>query len=122
MPSVRDQYARKIISEHQEPYERRPNGIPPLPSPPNILAGEARELSIGIIGAGAAGLYIGMTLEKVNRYLRDAGMKPIKYEILEAEPSAGPHPVGGRMWTHHFGVGANDYYVRSQLHSRSLPY
>ena len=123
MPSVRDQYARKIIHESHGEYESLPGGgIPSLPGPDASVEEGARvgdfgdkEISIGIIGAGAAGLYIGMTLEKINKALVGAGVKPIKYEILEAESVTGtrPHPVGGRLWTHHFSDSDNDYYVCS---------
>jgi heterodisulfide reductase subunit A-like polyferredoxin len=55
---------------------------------------------VGIIGAGAAGLYAAMMLE-------DLG---IPYEILEAGKR-----VGGRLYTHHFPNGSEyDYFVSKQ--------
>jgi hypothetical protein len=62
------------------------------PSPP-----EETKLRVGIIGAGVAGLYTAMILESLG----------IEYEILEAQ---GDH-IGGRLLTHHFSTGENDYYV-----------
>jgi hypothetical protein len=61
------------------------------------------ELLVGIIGAGAAGLYTAMILD-------DLG---IKYEILE-----GSDRIGGRIFTHDFnkeptkGNGEWNYFVR----------
>ncbi len=79
------------------PPDRPP--LKPIRSPIPILAsrsgtdgapGEAPEdLLVGIVGAGAAGLYAAMILD-------DLG---IKYEILEGSNSNRP---GGRIYTHHF--------------------
>lgn len=52
---------------------------------------------VGIIGAGVAGLYAAMVLQNLG----------MQYEILEAQPSH----IGGRLYTHHFSDGPNDYYV-----------
>ncbi|MCJ1442522.1 MAG: hypothetical protein MMC23_003018 [Stictis urceolatum] len=49
---------------------------------------EPGELKIGIIGAGIAGLYSALVLQKLG----------IKYEILEANPDR----IGGRLYTHYF--------------------
>lgn len=117
MTSIPDLYAQRIIREYHEPLERLPDGIPSLSHlVSEDLVHEAakkdsKSLSIGIIGAGAAGLFIGMTLEKVNTYLESVGWATIKYEILEAETTQGGHPVGGRLWTHRFSNSKNDYYV-----------
>lgn len=117
MLHIREQYSRKVIKERQlfETIPDIPLPPPPPPSGPNDPRGPyddefvEPELSIGIIGAGAAGLYIGMTLEKINTSMATYGFKPIKYEILEAE--SGAHKIGGRLWTHYFTDSANDYYV-----------
>ncbi|KAH8096670.1 hypothetical protein BXZ70DRAFT_329577 [Cristinia sonorae] len=126
MESIRDQYAQKIVSEHQAPFETAPGGIPNLPGPTSSapeasyssggqLLTQTDPLTIGIIGAGVTGLYIGMTLTKVNAYLVEKKLKPIKFEILESESSSGGHPVGGRLWTHTFSDSANDYYDRGAM-------
>lgn len=117
MVSILDLYAQKIIRDSHAPLERVPGGIPSLPDlekdsvPYESTPKKEEELSIGIIGAGAAGLFIGMTLEKVNKYLFDHGAKPVRYEILEAETVDGGHPIGGRLWTYWFSDSKNDYYV-----------
>jgi hypothetical protein len=53
--------------------------------------------TVGIVGAGAAGLYSAMILQ-------DLG---VDFEILEAQRNH----IGGRLLTHHFSDGPNDYYV-----------
>ncbi|KLO16478.1 hypothetical protein SCHPADRAFT_995057 [Schizopora paradoxa] len=62
---------------------------PPPPPPPE------RTRRIGIIGAGAAGLYVAMILESLD----------LKFEILEASGR-----IGGRLLTHKLGSGKNEYY------------
>jgi hypothetical protein len=92
--SVRDRFAHKIlegdhrkirISEHTPPFfhAQHENGV-------------AAPLTVGIVGAGAAGLYTAMIL-------KDLG---IEYEILEANST-----IGGRLLTHQFSPAPNDYYV-----------
>ena len=124
MVSILDLYAQKIIRDSHAPLERAPGGIPSLPDLEkdsihhDSAPKKEEELSIGIIGAGAAGLFIGMTLEKVNSYLVDRGAKPVRYEILEAETVASGHPIGGRLWTYRFSDSKNDYYVSLLLYCR----
>ena len=68
----------------------------------------AANLTVGIIGAGASGLYAGVLLQSLG----------IDYEILEANDRA-----GGRIYTHYFDLAAwkaskagqpefYDYFVR----------
>ena len=60
-------------------------------------------LSVGIVGAGASGLYAAILLQSLG----------IKYEILEANDRP-----GGRIWTHYFDpdtwkasqAGSPEYY------------
>jgi hypothetical protein len=67
-------------------------------------------LKVGIVGAGAAGLYAGMLLQSLG----------IDYEILE-----GSDRIGGRMYTHRFDEaawnaskpGEPDYYNYYVWHS-----
>ncbi|KAI8170920.1 hypothetical protein K4K49_006448 [Colletotrichum sp. SAR 10_70] len=66
---------------------------------------------VGIIGAGAAGLFTALALDWINdtieRY-KGAGKLKIEYEILEA---ASKDRFGGRLFTHHFSKdGIHDYY------------
>ena len=106
MPSVRDQYAHKILCEYQD------HAVPPtlpFPEPPHPLRRISDEpITIAIVGAGVAGLFTAMLLEKA---IKNNGLN-IRYEILEAERADGGHPLGGRLWTHHFSDSRNDYYVR----------
>jgi len=53
------------------------------------------EITVGIIGAGCAGLYAAMILKSLG----------IKFELLE-----GSHRVGGRVRTHHFSDKPHDYF------------
>ena len=91
MPSVRDQYAHKILCEFQD------HVVPPtlpFPEPPNPLRCISDEpITIGIIGAGVAGLFTMMLLEKA---IKNNGLN-IRYEILEAETANREHPFGGRL-------------------------
>jgi hypothetical protein len=110
--AVRDRYARKIL----ETYHERlgiPEPGPALPGPALSHAQRERRggagLTVGIVGAGAAGLYTAMIL-------KDLG---IPYEILEANST-----VGGRLFTHQFTSAPNDYYVSRifTLITLSTPY
>ena len=107
MPSVRDEYAKKILDNHHL-------GMGILLPPPPVVRSSGETITVGIIGAGVAGLFTAMLLKKA---IKDHGLD-IKYEILEAETVEGGHPFGGRLWTHRFSDSKNDYYVR--LESRSL--
>lgn len=64
-----------------------------IPSENYPIIGEEK-LPICIVGAGAAGLYAALILQKLN----------IDFEILEAEPSE--ERIGGRMFTHRFNGNA----------------
>lgn len=102
MQPVHDKYAERILEEYHKHVGPVPSSIPPVPT----SVGET--ITVGIIGAGVAGLFTAMLLEKA---IKDHGLN-IKYEILEAETIEGGHPVGGRLWTHRFSDSDNDYYVR----------
>jgi NAD(P)-binding Rossmann-like domain len=70
-----------------------------------------RPLSIGILGAGVAGLYTALMIDSLGP---DSG---VTYEILEADER-----VGGHLYTYRFeGHDPNDYYVRTLLTSASSP-
>lgn len=99
-PSIKDNIALTI----QQPKVPPPSipdepGRIPLPQIPRRARGP---LKVGILGAGAAGLYAAMILEGFKEY-------GYTYEILEAEPES--DHVGGRLWTHKFSDSPNDYYV-----------
>lgn len=70
-----------------------------------------KEFSIGILGAGVAGLYTALMIDSLGP---DSG---ITYQILEADQR-----IGGRLYTHKFeGHTPNDYYVSLlPWHSQSL--
>ncbi|KAG8835722.1 hypothetical protein FRC17_001513 [Serendipita sp. 399] len=82
------------------------SGIPEedlVPGPPYTPPPELASLPVGIIGAGAAGLYTAMILDSLG----------IKYEILEG---SGRH--GGRLYTHRFTKVAGPYqYFVSEAES-----
>jgi len=72
---------------YQEAAPKRPEGC--------------KEFTIGILGAGVAGLYIALMIDSLGT---DSG---ITYQILEADGR-----IGGRLYTHKFeGHTPNDYYV-----------
>ena len=64
-----------------------------------------KEFTIGILGAGVAGLYTALMIDSLGP---DSG---ITYQILEADQR-----IGGRLYTHKFeGYTPNDYYVSLPL-------
>lgn len=67
------------------------------------LIPHVKKVHVGIIGAGAAGLYAGLIIDSLEAPF-------FTYEILEANSET---RKGGRLYTHKFPGGkANDYYVR----------
>ncbi|EQB53899.1 hypothetical protein CGLO_06344 [Colletotrichum gloeosporioides Cg-14] len=66
---------------------------------------------VGIVGAGAAGLFTALTLDWINDTIekyKGVGKLKIDYEILEA---ATEDRFGGRLYTHRFSKdGTHDYY------------
>jgi NADPH-dependent 2,4-dienoyl-CoA reductase/sulfur reductase-like enzyme len=98
----RDYFLREILAQSNypnHPTRATPNGAP---------------LKVGILGAGAAGLYAAIMLDSLG----------IDYDILEASDRA-----GGRIFTYRFNETAwaastpadpayYDYYVRSEKQVR----
>jgi hypothetical protein len=98
-------------------FERLKKAVPPRPG---TAAGVRPK--IGILGAGAAGLYAAMLLESLKDEL------PYDIEILEASPDR----IGGRLYTHRFSAKdengkeirkdnkpvyrKNDYFVRQSYY------
>ena len=69
---------------------------------------EEPTFKVGIVGAGAAGLFTGMIFD----HLKEKYDLDVAYEILEASDKK---RVGGRLFTHYFnepppGEGNHDYY------------
>ena len=92
---------QEFINQYTDPTAPGPT-VPPQPQggttdrprvPPEIIA-----LPVGILGAGASGLYIAMMLDSLG----------IKYELME-----GSGRIGGRLYTHYFpkNSGKYQYYV-----------
>ncbi|KAK1831502.1 amine oxidase [Podospora conica] len=157
--SIRNQWARQHASKdiqkkwnrfvHHQPVDEQP-GLdligdhhqlppPPLRSPPKFQYPPKKRIviKIGIVGAGAAGLFAAQVLDHLNfrlfleallndgfkgvmptmddfkkDYIDPGCMPPtlyFKYEILE---SAAEERVGGRLFTYNFGdpKGPHDYY------------
>lgn len=96
-PDIHDYYTKRILQESSS-Y----GGFPVGTSNTDPIG------KVGIVGAGAAGLYAALLLESLG----------VDYEILEANSR-----IGGRVWTYHFntdspspGQGSYyDYYVSSYL-------
>ncbi|CCL98847.1 uncharacterized protein FIBRA_00853 [Fibroporia radiculosa] len=106
MPSIRGQHAQALLNRHHNTL----GAIPPLRSIPR---NRDEVVTVGIIGAGAAGLYAAMILESFKEY-------GYHYEILEAEPNDGH--TGGRLWTHKFSASENDYYDRGAMRFPDIPF
>jgi hypothetical protein len=107
MSSIRDQYAKMVIKKHHEmlsgPGGPWSDGLPqpraPIPRPPKDGA-----VKVGIIGAGAAGLYASLIIDS----LADPR---IAYDIFDANPMK-DRKGGGRLYTYDFpNGGVNDYFV-----------
>ncbi|KAM0546207.1 hypothetical protein ACHAPJ_010991 [Fusarium lateritium] len=132
--SVRNQWARQhivravrqdwneIVHHDQDSSEIGPlplipkgHKLPVAPAPrkstaPHDHGAEPRVIKIGIIGAGAAGLFSAMVLDYLNSELRKGSIPlAFEYDIHEA---AGPDRVGGRLFTYNFGGrrDTHDYY------------
>lgn len=113
--SYRNAYAKRILRGYQSQVPQ-PRGAPP--SRPRGRGPEQEPITVGIIGAGATGLFAALTLEAIIKEHKI----PIQYKILEAESANGEHPVGGRLWTHKFAGGANDYYDRGAMRFPQIPF
>jgi monoamine oxidase len=78
-----------------------------------VPAGGATSLPDGskvcIVGAGAAGLYIALTLD-------DLAIPGLSYDILE-----GSNRLGGRMFTHYFSDKKHDYYDIGAMRFPNIP-
>ncbi|KAF5603915.1 amino-acid oxidase [Fusarium subglutinans] len=75
---------------------------------PGYIPEEQGRVSVGIVGAGVAGLFAALLFDWLNDHeeLKGKGLK-ISYDILEA---AGAERLGGRLYTHHFSHEEHDYY------------
>lgn len=105
--SVRDQYAREIIRRHHKkltgPDGPWSDGLPRARKPVSRGPKEPAIIHVGIIGAGAAGLYAALMLDS----LEDPS---ITYEVLDADPMK-DRKGGGRLFTYRFSESPNDYFV-----------
>lgn len=105
--TARTSFAQQILAQYQADVaksEPNPGQLPELSHPARTSS-----VKVGILGAGAAGLYAAMIINS----FKD---KRIKCEILESnlgEQAPTPRKGGGRLYTHHFeNGGENDYFVR----------
>jgi len=63
------------------------------------------EFKVGIVGAGAAGLFTALIIDFLRGVVPE--LKNISYDILEA---SGKERLGGRLYTHKFSGEPHDYY------------
>ncbi|KAJ3541739.1 hypothetical protein NM208_g2594 [Fusarium decemcellulare] len=132
--SIRNQWARqhavqaikhewnKVVDRNKDsalaPIPRIPDQkpLPKAPRPPKAsqpgdpAKAEHRVINIGIVGAGAAGLFTALVLHNLNDELRKKSLPlAFDYDMYEA---AGPERVGGRLFTYNFGGApdVHDYY------------
>ncbi|KAM0469799.1 hypothetical protein ACHAP7_009830 [Fusarium lateritium] len=75
---------------------------------PGYIPEAQGNISVGIVGAGVAGLFAALLFDWLNSHdeLKGKNLK-ISYDILEA---AGAERLGGRLYTHHFSDEEHDYY------------
>jgi NADPH-dependent glutamate synthase beta subunit-like oxidoreductase len=103
MPSIRGSYACSLIEDYQKEVARTsPEGALPRVRVPNRPTSEP--ISVGIIGAGAAGLYAALLLQ----WLAEKHEFKVSFTIHEANAY-----IGGRLHTIKLGDGDNNYYVCS---------
>jgi hypothetical protein len=88
-----------------------------LPPPPRLVKNppkksewssmEPQTVKMGVVGAGAAGLFTAQVLEYLNKKLGEKGVPlSFEYDILEA---AGSDRVRGRLVTYDFGGPREDH-------------
>jgi Flavin containing amine oxidoreductase len=105
---------------HLKPEDPLPDLPPPPEKPPSVRKpvrpsrpeDEDKPIKVGIVGAGAAGLFTAMIFDYLNSLnLKDDGTGKtfhVNYDILEA---ADQDRVGGRLFTYNFQApGPHDYY------------
>ncbi|KAA8645834.1 hypothetical protein EYZ11_011931 [Aspergillus tanneri] len=85
-----------------ESLHKGANGAPSTPELPE-------DFKVCIIGAGIAGLYIALILDKLQ-------IPHLSYKILEASDR-----VGGRVYTHNFSRTAHDYYDIGAMRYPDIP-
>jgi hypothetical protein len=113
--AVKDAW-NKILDKYQNeiPPESRPRKIqdggqlPKAPAPVPLKHRPEKDrlqFKVGVIGAGAAGLFVGMILDWLSE--QAGGSIKFEYDIHEASDR-----VGGRIYTHKFTGqgGPHDYY------------
>ncbi|KAF7971825.1 hypothetical protein HWV62_19829 [Athelia sp. TMB] len=120
--SFRGKYAQIILADHQKRLlqQMKNDGrmLPGLP-PPYQRSQERSEgeapVTVGIIGAGAAGLYASLIIDS----LEDAR---VTYEIFDANPMK-DRKGGGRLFTYKFPKGGeNDYYDVGAMRFPDIPF
>ncbi|KAG8736327.1 hypothetical protein FRC10_009450 [Ceratobasidium sp. 414] len=119
MPSVRGQYAQSILAAHHESIE---HSIPPLVKP---IRSSGEVVKIGIIGAGAAGLYLALMID----YLKGQKGSEFNYDYVLHEANPSETHVGGRIYTYRFPplnpndkVPGYDYYDVGAMRFPKLPW
>lgn len=136
--SIRDQWAHEhAIRGVKEVWNKRVASIPPgLPGAPTPIKGNElpiapapklphapaagepdKAFKVGIVGAGAAGLFTGLILDFLNYKLKGEPKETkfnVTYDILEA---SNKDRLGGRLYTYNFvpngtenPQGPHDYY------------
>ncbi|KAG9125255.1 hypothetical protein FRC07_008382, partial [Ceratobasidium sp. 392] len=120
MPSIRGKYAQSILTAHHDSIKH----IPPLVKP---VRSDGEVVKIGILGAGAAGLYLALMIDYLKGLSAEKGFEfNYDYVLHEANPSK-TH-IGGRIYTHRFpspqgGVPLPyDYYDVGAMRFPNLPW
>jgi hypothetical protein len=94
LPRLRPPSKREgILSAAAEAKAAEEDDPPPTPL----------QVKVGIVGAGAAGLFTALTLDYLNTAQKSV---VFSYEILEADPARS----GGRLFTYHFSGQGHDYF------------
>jgi len=115
MSSIRDHYARMVIKRHHEILRRDARWKGGLPIRRKPAPREHNTINVGIIGAGAAGLYAGLIIDS----LED---RRITYDIFDANPMK-DRDGGGRLFTYDFPKGGiNDYFDVGAMRFPDIPF
>ena len=94
--------------------------IPLLPDTP-IEASHNEPLTVAIVGAGCAGLFVPMIFNKLSAILKEKQLPnlSVSCEIFEASEES---RLGGRVYTHKFSQGGpHDYYDVGAMRFPQIP-
>ncbi len=99
---------KRSLRQAYEAWARKASPRPsPGPRPPTHAKVDPRQLSVGIVGGGMAGLYAALRLQA----------EGARVHVFEADPAR----LGGRVYTHRFNSNANQYFEAGAMRLPEIP-